>query len=315
MLIEFLQKFDGINDILFGRFDGIVENLPVADWVKDALCDSVHLIPFLFLIFVFIEIFERNYSHKIKDLSKESKKFGPLIGSVLAGLPQCGFSVIATPLYINKVITRGTLIAIYISTSDEAIPILLANPSQFKVVFPLLLIKIALGIFTGYAVDILLPQKDNMPDAAEIKEEEDDIGCCSHHVSNHKKRELLFHPLKHTLNIFFMILIISLGLNFCFDAFGNDVLNKVLLNNSIFQPVIAAVIGLIPNCAASVILTELFVNNAISFASLIGGLLSGSGVGILVLFRTNKNNSENIFILFTLYIIGVITGIVLEFIL
>lgn len=309
MLIEFLQKFDGINDILFGRFDGIVENLPVADWVKDALCDSVHLIPFLFLIFVFIEIFERNYSHKIKDLSKESKKFGPLIGSVLAGLPQCGFSVIATPLYINKVITRGTLIAIYISTSDEAIPILLANPSQFKVVFPLLLIKIVLGIFTGYAVDILLPQKDNMPDAAEIKDEDDDIGCCSHHVSNHKKRELLFHPLKHTLNIFFMILIISLGLNFCFDAFGNDVLNKVLLNNSIFQPVIAAVIGLIPNCAVSVLITMLYIGGVISFASVIAGLSSGAGLGLIVLLKRNPDLKDSGKIIGILLGVSILAGL------
>jgi hypothetical protein len=311
LIIEFLQKFEGINDILFGWFDKYIENLPIVDWAKDAICDSVHLLPFLFIIFVLIELFERFYSHKIKDLSHGSKKFGPLIGSVLAGLPQCGFSVIATPLYINKVITRGTLIAIYISTSDEAIPILLSNPKQFSVVLPLLLIKITLGIFAGYMVDLLLPQKEELSQNTHI-DENDDIGCCSHHVTNLRKRELFYHPLKHTFNIFIMILVISLGLNFCFDAFGNDILNRVLLNNSILQPVISAIIGLIPNCAVSVLLTMLYIGGVLSFASVIAGLSSGAGLGLIVLLKRNPDFKDSAKIIGILLSVSIIAGLLIS---
>ena len=300
----------GLNDIVFGNFDSFIESLQLSDWVTDAICDSVHLIPFLFVIFLFIEIFERYFSHKLKDLSNNSRKFGPLIGSVLAGLPQCGFSVIATPLYINKIITRGTLIAIYISTSDEAIPILLSNPKQFPVILPILSIKILLGIITGYLVDLIMPQKQINNDSINENEEDDDnVGCCSHHVTHHRKRELFFHPLKHTLNIFLMIFVISLGLNYCFESFGNAALNKILLNNTIFQPIITAFIGLIPNCAVSVLLTMLYMSGILTFSSVISGLSSGAGLGLIVLFRKNTDIKDSLKIVGILLGISILTGI------
>ena len=149
MLIKILSVFDEFNTSLFGFIDKLINNLPIADFAKDALCDSIHLVPFLFIIFLFIELFETYFSNKVEHISHYSRKFGPLFGAILAGLPQCGFSVIATPLYINRVITKGTLIAIYISTSDEAIPILLSYPSCFKDILPLLGVKILLGITAG----------------------------------------------------------------------------------------------------------------------------------------------------------------------
>ena len=160
MFIEIISKITGINDYLFGFIDNFIDGLSIADFAKDAICDSIHLIPFLFLIFVFIEWIETYYTYKIKNISEFSYKYGPLIGAFVAGLPQCGFSVIATPLYINKVISRGTLVAIYISTSDEAIPILLAHPEFFKEILPLLAIKICIGAVAGYLIDWIRPQKD-----------------------------------------------------------------------------------------------------------------------------------------------------------
>ena len=314
MLLKFLTAFETLNDKMFGGIDTLIENLPVADYVADAICDSIHLIPFLFIIFLLIEVFENYFSDEIKNLSKGSKKLGPLVGAILAGIPQCGFSVIATPLYINKIITRGTLIAIYISTSDEAIPILLSTPSQFPVILPLLAIKICLGMFAGYLVDLIYPQKDLVrPDTIdEIKEdEENEIGCCSHHVHvKHRKRELLFHPLKHTLSIFSMILFISLGLNYCFEVFGNDVINRVLLNNSVFQPVISSFIGLIPNCAVSVLITMLYMGGILSFASVVAGLSSGAGLGLIVLLKRNDLKDSLKIIAFLLGI-SIISGLVL----
>lgn len=308
MLVNLLKIFESINSSVFAGFDAFIESLNMSEWVADAICDSAHLIPFLFLIFLMIEVFENYFSHRIKNISTYSQKFGPIIGAIIAGLPQCGFSVVATPLYINKVITRGTLIAIYISTSDEAIPLLLANPNQFKVILPLLLIKISLGIFAGYLVDLIYPQKEFGPTEQSLHEEsenDDEIGCCSHHihVTEHRKRELIFHPLKHTFNIFVMILLISLGLNYCFEAFGNDLLNKILLNNTVFQPIIAAFVGLIPNCAVSVLLTMLYISGILSFASVIAGLSSGAGLGLIVLLKRNNDIKD------TAKIIGILLGV------
>ncbi len=316
MFINFLNKVESLNDMLFGGFDAFIESLPIQEYVADAICDSVHLIPFLFIIFLLIEIFENYFSHKLKNISSYSKKFGPLIGSVLAGLPQCGFSVVATPLYINKVITRGTLIAIYISTSDEAIPILLSHPEQFNVILPLLLIKICLGMFAGYLVDLIYPQgglrmSEEIHNHTENEDDLDDVGCCSHHihVTQHRKRELFFHPLKHTFNIFAMILVISLGLNYCFDAFGNDLLNKILLNNTIFQPIISSFIGLIPNCAVSVLLTMLYISGVLSFASVIAGLSSGAGLGLIVLLKRNSDIKDSLKIIGILLAVSIIAGL------
>lgn len=311
MIIDLLNNFERFNEFLFGGFDAFIESLTFADWVKDAICDSVHLIPFLFLIFLLIEIFENYFSHKIKNISGYSKKVGPLVGAVLAGLPQCGFSVIATPLYINKVITRGTLIAIYVSTSDEAIPILLSNPSQFPVILPLLGLKICLGILAGYLVDFIF-KDDNKTIEPTVSDIEDEVGCCSHHMhAEHRKRELIFHPVKHTFNIFIMILVISLGLNWCFESFGNDLLNKVLLNNSIFQPILSAIIGLIPNCAVSVLLTMLYMSGILTFASVIAGLSSGAGLGLIVLLKRNPDFMDSLKIVGTLLGISIIAGLIL----
>ena len=217
-------------------------------------------------------------------------------------------------MYINKVITRGTLIAIYISTSDEAIPILLSNPSQFPIILPLLAIKITLGIFTGYFVDILFKDSSYEHSNTDLSNNiDDEVGCCSHHVHvNHRKRELIFHPLKHTVNIFLMIFIISLGLNWCFEVFGNEFLNKILLNNSIFQPVFAAIVGLIPNCAVSVLLTMLYMSGILTFASVISGLSSGAGLGLIVLLKRNTDIKDSIKIIGILLSISVLAGLFLS---
>ena len=312
MLIKILSLFENFNNILFGVFDNWINNTGLPDFAADAICDSVHLIPFLFIIFVLIEIFENYFSSKINFLSKSSKYFGPLIGAVVAGIPQCGFSVIATPLYINRMISRGTLIAIYISTSDEALPILISTPSQFSTILPLLSVKICLGITAGYLVDLFSQQKN--ADAVSVENIcNDETGCCSHHIhASHRKRELFFHPLKHTFSIFIMILLISLLLNFCFNSVGSDLLNKILLNKSVFQPIIAAIIGLIPNCAISVLLTMLYINGILSFASVVAGLSSGAGLGLIVLLKRNKSIKDSMIVIGCLLGISVLAGIILS---
>lgn len=309
MLIKLLSVFEEIEEHMFGTLDGFINNLPAADFVKDALCDSIHLIPFLFFIFLLIELFETYFSGKIKDLSGYSKKAGPLAGALLAGLPQCGFSVIAAPLYLNRVITKGTLIAVYISTSDEAIPILLSSPEYFKDILPILCVKICLGAASGYLVDMLFPPK--LQDGR-VSGSCEESGCCSHHISPDSVKEVLLHPVKHTINIFAVILIISLILNFCFELFGTELFNKVLLNNSIFQPVIAAFVGLIPNCAVSVLLTMLYIKGVLSFASVISGLSSSAGLGLIVLIKRSTDSRDTLSIIGILLAISILAGLCLS---
>ncbi|MCD8377589.1 MAG: arsenic efflux protein [Candidatus Gastranaerophilales bacterium] len=311
MFIKILSAIESLNDKMFGLFDEYVNTLPLADFVKDAVCDSVHLIPFLFIIFVFIELFEVYFSHKLKNISNYSKKVGPLFGALLAALPQCGFSVIATPLYINRIITKGTLLAIYISTSDEAIPILLSYPEQVKVILPLLAVKIILGCSAGYLIDVLYPPKELIKADVQVEEEHDE-GCCSHHLFPENAGEIILHPIKHTFSIFVMILIISLGLNYCFEAFGNELFNKILLNNSILQPILAAITGLIPNCAVSVLLTMLYISGVLSFASVVAGLSSGAGLGLIVLLKRNPDKKDTAQIIGLLLGISIIAGFIIS---
>lgn len=310
MFIEFVKGINSLNSFILGWSNPLIEALPAPEPIKDALIDSINLVPFLFVIFFFIELFELYFTKKIKHLSEHSKISGPLIGALTAIVPQCGFSVIASTLYVRKLITRGTLIAVYISTSDEAIPVLLAHPEMIKTVLPLLGTKFLLAVITGYAVDFIFKP------FTETKEEEiefDEHGCCKHEITNDrfKKRVLILHPLKHTVNIFFFIFLVTLVLNFILLKTQGHI-EQVFLYNSPLQPILAAIIGLIPNCAISVLLTMLYVDGAISFGSVIAGLSSGAGLGLIILLKKNENHKDSALIISLLVIISAAAGILLQ---
>lgn len=274
--------------------------------ILDTLLDTIKLIPFLLIAFLLIEIMEHKLSNKSKIIITKSKKYGPVLGSLLGALPQCGFSVMATNLYVTRIISLGTLIAIYLSTSDEMLPILISEKAPANLIFKIILIKVLLGIIYGILIDILFTKvlKTKEKENYEICDK-DDCHCEDH---------IFLSSIKHTIKIALFILITTFVLNTLFHYVGEDFLSKLLLKNNIFGPFITCLIGLIPNCGASVILTELYLNNAISLPSLLGGLLSSSGTALLVLFKSNKNIKENFFILSILYIIGVFTGIIFELI-
>ena len=271
--------------------------------IIDTLLDSLKLLPFLFIAFLLIELFEHKFSKKTKERLSNSNKFGPAVGSVLGVIPQCGFSVMATNLYATRIITMGTLIAVYLSTSDEMIPILVAEKAPISLLLKILLIKILVGMICGFIIDLLIKRKDK-----------EDYHICEDEHCNCDDDHFLGAALKHTLNIFIFILIFTFIINLIMKYGGNNLLSKILLKDNIFAPFLTSLIGLIPNCAASVILTELYLNNAITFAPLISGLLTGAGLGILVLFKTNRDKKENLFIIATIYVIGVVIGILLELI-
>lgn len=273
--------------------------------ILDTIIDSLKLIPFLLVAFLIIELLEHKLNNKTKNIITKSKKIGPIIGSLLGVIPQCGFSVMATNLYITRIITLGTLISIYLSTSDEMLIIMISEKVEISLILKILLIKIFFGIVYGLIIDKIINKKK--------KDKETNYELCDeeHCDCNHS---ILLSAIKHTLHITLFIFIITLIINTIFTLLGDNYLSKILLNNSILSPFITSLIGLIPNCAASVILTELYLNSTISLGALIGGLLTSSGSSLLVLIKNNKSQKENLSIILLLYALGVLSGIIIELI-
>ncbi len=277
----------------------------ILEILQDALIDTVKLLPFLFLTYLIMEYIEHKTSKKARETIKKSGKFGPLIGALVGIVPQCGFSVSATNLYAARVITLGTLISVYLATSDEMLPILITEKVPIGTILTILAIKLVIGIIAGFAIDFVIRKFKK-------EEQEEKIEELCEHDHCHCENGIIVSAIKHTLNIAIYILIITMVINWVISLIGEENIANFVSQNVVFGPVLAGIVGLVPNCASSVILTQLFVENVISMAVLIAGLLVNAGVGLLVLFRTNKNIRENFKIVFILYFIGVASGIILE---
>ena len=283
----------------------LLEHLGLAEWIADAINDSLIILPFLLVIFILIELFEFYYSDKVKRFVRYTQSGGPVIGSLVSIIPQCGFSVIASTLYVRKYISMGTLIAIYLATSDEALPVLVAHPDKYKYILPVIAVKLLVAIPAGYLID-----KIYKPVLRELKVlEKTETG---EEVARPSKRALLFDALKHTFNIFGFILVITLVLNFLLseDRIVDFYQNGVILYKFV-QPIITAFIGLIPNCAVSLAITVLMIKGTISFGAAMAGLLSNAGLGLLVLLRGNRLKN-NLRIVVILLLISIICGEVLQ---
>lgn len=267
------------------------------DSLIDSLLDTLKIIPFLFVSYLIMELLE----HKIDSpkILKKFNKFGPFIGSILGIIPQCGFSLLGSNLYAVRVISLGTLFSIYLSTSDEMLPILIANNSETNLIFKILFIKFAVGFLFGLLVDLIIRKKEN-----NIHE------LCTHD-NCHCEESIFKSSIIHTLKISLYLFIITFILNMI-DI--SSMANSLLTSNKMLSPIIFSILGLIPNCATSVVITELYLNKVILFGTCISGLLSASGLGILVLFKENKNLKENILILLTLISISMIVGIIINYI-
>ncbi len=278
--------------------------------IMETLVDSIKLLPFLFLSYLLIEFIEHKSSLKLEKVLSTSGKFSKVIGGLLGIVPQCGFSAVAANLFSGRVITVGTLVAVFLATSDEAIPILLTYPERTKDILIILGIKLIIAIIAGTIIDFIISKKNHKHsefDEHEMHEHMHDMckDCdCEHGIFK--------SSLKHTLSIFFFLLIITFIINVIVEFIGEENFKNVILSGSIFQPFIASIIGLIPNCAASVLLTKLFVDGSLSLGSIIAGLSTGAGVGGIILFKTNKNIKENISILGLVYFIGVFCGILID---
>lgn len=278
------------------------------DIFLDALIDSVKLIPFLLVTYLIMEYIEHKTTNKTKKVIKQSGKLGPVFGGILGIFPQCGFSAAASSLYAGRVITLGTLISIYLSTSDEMLPILISEAVDVKIILRILAIKAFVGILFGFIIDffINLRIRDNFQEK-ELKIHD----ICEHGHCNCDKK-ILIPAIKHTIQITLFLFIISVVLGMLIKFIGEDNFSSLILNKPIIGQIISGLIGLIPNCASSVIITQLFLEGLLSAGSMISGLLVSAGVGILILFKVNEDTKENIKIVGLLYCISVIVGIIIE---
>lgn len=273
----------------------------IIDCLTDAFIDSIKMLPFLLVAFLIIEIVEHYSAPFLNRILSDRGHTGPLIAALAGCIPQCGFSVLASNLYAGGIIGCGTLLSVFLSTSDEAILILLGHPGQAATIGKLLLYKILISFVAGYLIHFVITafkKEAHHPDDLCS-----DCGC-------HDHGGIMKPALKHTMKIFLLLLCTMFVINLLIEIIGLDQLSNLLLQDSIFQPFIAALIGLIPNCAVSVLITELYLNGVISFASVIAGLCAGAGAGLIVLFEVNKNLKENLAILGLLYLISSVAGIV-----
>ncbi len=276
--------------------------------VTHALEESLIMLPFLFGAYLLIEWLEHKASHHMH--AALGGRFG-VIGGALAGcVPQCGFSVAAANLYAGRVISLGTLLAVFISTSDEAIPILLSHPGSLGVMAQLIAVKLVLAVAAGLLVDFLF-KKRLVPAEGPIAE----TGPVHDHVCGHchcSSRGIFASALYHTVSIYLFILAVMVLMNLLIESIGEESLGALLMSGSILQPAVAGLVGLIPNCAASVVLTELFLEGTVSFGAAVAGLTTSVGVGFVVLFRANRHLGENLRILAFLYLLGVACGTVIQ---
>lgn len=270
------------------------------DILIDTCIDSIKLIPFLFIAFWFIELFEHKLAHKTQKSIIGAKKFGPFVGALLGAIPQCGFASVATNLYVTRIISLGTLISIYLSTSDEMLPILLSHNTPIKDVLIILGLKVAIGMVMGVIIDFVVRKQEK---GIFSICEEDHCDC---------KESIIKSALTHTLKTIVFIFGVTFILNILMSYVSEDVLSKIFMKNSLFAPIFASLIGLIPNCAASVVITEFYLNNVVTLGTCLAGLLTNSGLALIVLFKTNKNLKDNLRILALVYFIGVISGIAIN---
>ncbi len=344
--------------------------------IEHTLEHSISIVPFLLLTYLAMEYIEHKAEDKVQHMIQKAGPFGPVIGAVAGAVPQCGFSTAASNLYAGRVITLGTLMAIYLSTSDEMLPILLSNKVGAAVIFKLLGIKVVIGMLAGLLIDAVMrgrhkkyassaehnhdhrfgdhghshgehhehDKEDHSHEHVHTHEEhahehnhshDHDHGEHSHdhgehdhdhgHHHNHTpihelceqehchcERGIFVSAVIHTVKIFLYILVITFVLNLVIELVGEETLSGLLMNRPVLGPLLAGVVGLIPNCASSVVITQLFLSGTLGLGSMMAGLLVNAGVGVLVLFRVNRHRKENLTIVGMLYVIGVVAGMVLD---
>lgn len=269
--------------------------------LEHALTDSLKLVPFLFVTYFLMECLEHMAGERAMTLLSRSGRVGTLLGGIFGAIPQCGFSAVAASLYSGRVITLGTLFAVFLSTSDEMLPIMISARAPAGEILQIIGVKVALGIAVGLALDLILKRRERL----RVHELCEDAGCDC-------EKGVLRSALRHTLVVFSFIFAVSLVLEIILVTVGDSALTSLFSGTPVVSNILSAAVGLIPNCAASVVLTELYLDGVISAGALTSGLLTGAGVGLLVLFKTNKSLKENLLISLSLWATGAFFGVLLD---
>ena len=277
--------------------------------LEHAVVDSVKMLPFLYLAYLAIEFIEHSHGERIERALAGGGRWGFAAGAALGSVPQCGFSAMAANLYASRVITLGSLIAVFLATSDEAVPLLVAMPGKWPVMAMLIALKVVFGILAGFCLDVLF--KGLLPRGLRggYTGHADEVDC---HEEHEEQTSVWLSALRHTAEIFLFIVLFNFLIGLVFELVGEDVVSEVLLGMGVLQPLFTALVGLVPNCAASVLLTQLYLSGGIGFPALMAGLCSSAGVGLAVLFRANPSLKQNLFITGLLWAIGAGCGLVLE---
>lgn len=269
--------------------------------VFHSLLDTLKILPFLFLTYLLMECLEHRAGASVQGFIRRAGRFGPLIGGAVGAVPQCGFSAAAAGLYAGRILSMGTLVAVFLSTSDEMLPLLISGGTSADRILLLIGVKAAIGIAVGFLVDALVHRKEDICVDALCEQE----GC-------HCERGVLRSALRHTLHIGLFLLIVTVAIAAAVYCIGEDVLRGVLYDRPFVSHLIAVLVGFIPNCAASVALTELYLGGFVTAGTLLSGLLPGAGVGVLVLLRVNKHRRENLLILGILALTGLAVGLAFD---
>lgn len=272
--------------------------------VLDGLLDTAKLLPFLFLTYLAMEFLEHKAEGKALRFLEKSGRFGPLLGALVGTVPQCGFSAAAANLYAGRIITLGTLLAVFLSTSDEMLPLLIAGNVKMTSVLLILGVKIVVGIAVGMLVDLVLRLRH--------KEESVHIDTLCEQDHCHCENGIFRSALHHTVHITLFILLVTFFVNAVVFFVGEDTVASLFYDRPVVGHILSALVGLIPNCAASVALTGFYLNGFITAGAMLAGLLPGAGVGLLVLFRVNRPMKENFLILLLLFVVGVLAGLAVD---
>ena len=268
--------------------------------------DSLKILPFLFITYLVMEVLEKKAGEKTNLWLEKAGKAGPIAGGILGVIPQCGMSTAASNLYAGRIISVGTLIAIYLSTSDEMLPIMISRSVDTMIIVKILVIKVVFAMIAGFLIDFVYRIMK--------KEEHQEMKIHDFCEHEHCRCEdgVLKSALRHTLQIFLFVFLITVILNIGVEVIGEEQLANFILNRPVLGPVLAGIIGLLPNCAASVVITQMFLDGLMSFGTMMAGLLVGAGVGVLVLLRVNEDRAESFKIIGALYLVGVLGGIFLN---
>lgn len=278
----------------------------------DSVIDTVKMLPFLFVAYLAIEYIENYQNKRIEAMLAKGGRFGFVPGAVLGLVPQCGFSAMAANLYSSRVITLGTLIAVFMATSDEAIPVFLAHPEAYGMLAVLLASKLVWGLIMGFVLDIGLRRVIPAGLRGGYGGKASEVDCHCEHGKKRKGWGIVLSALQHTASIYLYILLFTFLFGILVELVGQARISEFMGGLGFFQPLIAGLLGLVPNCASSLLLCQLYFSSTISFGSLLGGLCVNAGVGLMILFRTNKSMRQNFFILGLLYVAGVLPGLVVH---